>query len=210
MRFSIHGQEFEIKQPGLHNVLNTLAVIAMLHVMGYGLKEISQACAPFGGIERRFDLHLDMPDKSDEPNKSDKHPLVIDDYAHNPHKIAALMATMAGLSGSACYIFQPHGFGPLRLMLKEYAATFNSMLREGDRLFILPVYYTGGTAVRDISSGDLAKLCNASAPVDRDSLIETIGRLPAYASYVVLGGRDETLGELADSIARQVGSRIKA
>jgi len=198
-RFQIEGQDFEIAHPGLHNIYNALASIAVLRQLGYAPGNISQALAPFSGIERRFDVHLENNGR-----------MVIDDYAHNPHKIGALMDTVAGLSGSACYVFQPHGFGPLRLMLKEYAEVFNSRLRENDRLFILPVYFTGGTVSRDIGPEDLALLCRASTPDSRASLLAEINRPPRNDCYVVLGARDESLGVLASEIAGIVSDKETA
>jgi len=192
-RFRLDGQEFEIGQPGIHNVYNALAAISVLSSLGYGLQEAASALAGFSGIERRFDVHMAGEGR-----------MVVDDYAHNPHKIAALMDTIAALSESACYIFQPHGFGPLKLMLNEYAEVFNSRLRENDRLFILPVYYTGGTVKQDIGSGDLARLCRASAPEDRAALISEMENTPASDCYVVLGARDDSLGDLAEEIARKI------
>lgn len=188
--FTVNGQGFVITQPGLHNIYNALAAIAVLHIMGFELNRIADAIAPFSGIERRFDVHMDRDGQ-----------MVIDDYAHNPHKISALMHTIATLSDSACYIFQPHGFGPLKLMLKEYAETFSSQLRENDRLFILPVYYTGGTVKRSIGPEDLAELCGATALKSRDALISEIQNMPPYNCYAVLGARDDSLGSLADKIA---------
>jgi UDP-N-acetylmuramate--alanine ligase len=195
-RFHADGQEFRTNQPGLHNIYNSLAAISVLRLLGYGLKDIARAMAPFSGIERRFDVHMEKNGR-----------MVLDDYAHNPHKIGALMDTVAGLSESACYIFQPHGFGPLRLMLREYADVFISRLRQQDRLIILPVYYTGGTVKRGIGPEDLAGLCRASALEDRDSVLTEIRRTEPFDCYAVLGARDDSLGELADIISQIISSR---
>jgi UDP-N-acetylmuramate--alanine ligase len=99
--FQVYGQEFALSLPGRHNLYNALACISILSEWGIPLKEIAAVLPGFSGIERRFDIHL-----------NDGKQLVIDDYAHNPHKIRSLMQTMQGISGRVCYIFQPHGFGP--------------------------------------------------------------------------------------------------
>jgi UDP-N-acetylmuramate--alanine ligase len=196
-RFNLDGQDFEIGQPGRHNIYNSLAAISVLRILGYGLKSIAPAISGFNGIERRFDMHM----KNNEC-------MVIDDYAHNPHKLAALMDTIAGLCESACYVFQPHGFGPLRLMLNEYADVFNARLREQDRLFILPVYYSGGTAKRDIGPEDLAGLCRARALENRGLMIQEIEKMRPFGCYAVLGARDESLGDLAEEIADKISARV--
>jgi len=192
--FSVYGQEFILSLPGRHNLYNALACIAVLAEMGVSLQRIAPLLPEFSGIERRFDIHL-----------NDGKKLVIDDYAHNPHKIQSLMQTMQGMGKTICYIFQPHGFGPTRLMKDGYIRTFTEGLRGTDQLIVLPIYYAGGTAAQDISSEDLAAPIkaagkNALAVVDRDTVIK---ELDEYDAYVVFGARDDTLSDLAEGIAQK-------
>ncbi len=194
--FSIYGQNFILSLPGKHNLYNALACIALLAEIGIALKDIAAVLPEFSGIERRFDLHLN----------DGKH-LVIDDYAHNPHKIQSLMLTMQRISQKVCYIFQPHGFGPTRLMKDGYIRTFAEGLRDTDRLIVLPIYYAGGTAAQDISSEDIATPIKASgrnalAVVDRDVILKSLSE---YDAYVVFGARDDTLSDLAEGIAQKKG-----
>lgn len=193
--FSVYGEDFILSLPGRHNLYNALACIAVLAEMGIPLHKMTAPLREFSGIERRFDLHLN----------DGKH-LVIDDYAHNPHKILSLMQTMQGISEKVCYIFQPHGFGPTRLMKDGYIKTFNDGLRDTDRLIVLPIYYAGGTAAKDISSDDLAAPIKASgknaiAVMDRDTVFSVLGE---YNAYVVFGARDDTLAELAEEISEKL------
>jgi UDP-N-acetylmuramate--alanine ligase len=190
--FQVYGQEFALALPGRHNLYNALACIAVLAETGIALREIAAVLPDFSGIERRFDIHLD----------NGKY-LVIDDYAHNPHKIQSLMQTMQGISKKVCYIFQPHGFGPTRLMKDGYITTFIEGLRDTDRLMVLPIFYAGGTAAKDISSEDLAVPIKSSgkdvlAVIDRGSVFAALGD---YEAYVVFGARDDTLSDLAEEIA---------
>lgn len=160
--FMVNGRKFEVALPGKHNLYNALACIAFLSEMGVAGEKISGALREFSGIERRFDIHLNEGGY-----------LVVDDYAHNPHKIASLMATMKGISRSVCYVFQPHGYGPVRLMKEGYIATFSSSLRETDLLILLPIYYAGGTASEDVSSKDIAGAVRASGKTPSLSNTET-------------------------------------
>jgi len=194
--FHVYGQEFALALPGRHNLYNALACIALLAETGIALKDFATVLPEFEGIERRFDIHL-----------NDGKYLVIDDYAHNPHKIQSLMQTMQGITDKVCYIFQPHGFGPTRLMKEGYITTFIDGLRDADRLVVLPIYYAGGTAAQDISSDDLAAPVKASgrdacAVMDRDTVFEILGE---YDAYVVFGARDDSLSDLAREIAERVG-----
>jgi UDP-N-acetylmuramate--alanine ligase len=195
--FRVNGQRFALSLPGRHNLYNALACIAILSELGITLKEIAVVLPEFTGIERRFDVH---------PNKG-KH-LIIDDYAHNPHKIRSLMQTMQGISNRVCYIFQPHGYGPTRLMKDAYIKTFIDGMRDTDRLILLPIYYAGGTAAKDISSEDLAVPVrdsgrHAVALHDRKEVFDAWGE---YEAYVVFGARDDSLSTLAEEIAKRLNT----
>jgi UDP-N-acetylmuramate--alanine ligase len=193
--FSVRGQRFAVSLPGRHNLSNALACIALLSELGISLKEIAAVLPEFTGIERRFDLH---------PNKGNH--LVVDDYAHNPHKIGSLMQTMQRISSSVCYIFQPHGYGPVRLMKDGYIKTFLDGMRDADRLILLPIYYAGGTAEKDVSSEDLAAPVrdsgrHAVALHDRKDLL---AECEGCEAYVVFGARDDSLSDLAEEMAKRL------
>jgi UDP-N-acetylmuramate--alanine ligase len=190
--FRVNGTKFRISLPGKHNVYNALACIAFLSEMGMEAERISEVLREFSGIERRFDIHLDEGGY-----------LVVDDYAHNPHKIASLMQTMERTGMGVCYVFQPHGYGPARLMKEGYIATFSSYLRETDLLILLPIFYAGGTASKDISSRDIADRIkalgkNVEVVANRGDIIAMHGK---WESYVVFGARDDSLSDLAEEIA---------
>lgn len=191
--FTVGRTAFRLSVPGIHNIYNALSVIAVLSEMGLSPADIARPLEGFAGLERRFDVHLD-----------DGAGLVIDDYAHNPHKIGFLMETARGLAPSICYVFQPHGFAPTRLMKDDYIRTFSENLRDTDRLLLLPIFYAGGTVAKDISSEDLAagvRFFGRSAETvrTRRELLEQSGRCDAW---IVMGARDESLSVLAADLAR--------
>lgn len=190
--FRLRDVPFRLSLPGKHNLYNALSCIALLAEMGIELDDIAEALPDFSGLDRRFDIHL-----------ADEKHLVIDDYAHNPHKIAFLMETVNKIRDSVCYVFQPHGYGPTRLMKREYIETFTNNLRGEDHLILLPIYYAGGTSVMDIASEDLCdgiKAAGKSAEVlhNRSALIERLGE---WDNFVVFGARDESLADFAEEIA---------
>ncbi len=189
--FRVKGRQFEVSIPGMHNLYNALACIALLSELGVDGEKISEALPEFDGIERRFDIHL-----------NDGSHLVVDDYAHNPHKILSLMKTMKTLSDRICYIFQPHGYGPTRLMKDGYIRVFADNMGKDDQLVLLPIYYAGGTAAKDISSKDLADGVRAAGRravvLKRD---EFLGMPHEQSAYVVFGARDDTLSDFAEEIA---------
>ena len=193
--FSLNGTKFSLSLPGKYNLYNAVSCIAFLSETGVALKDIAEILHEFKGIERRFDIHLNTGRK-----------LVIDNYAHNPHKISSLMQTVKNLKENICYIFQPHGFAPTRMMKAEYIAAFSKNLRNFDHLILLPIYYAGGTTSKDISSHDLAegiKLNGKSVEVvERE---EVLKRLDEWDNYIIFGARDETLSDFAEKIAEILG-----
>jgi UDP-N-acetylmuramate--alanine ligase len=193
--FKLDNARFNLSMPGKHNLYNALACISVLSELRVPPASVADILPEFQGIERRFDIHLNNGNR-----------LAIDDYAHNPHKIEYLMRTMLRLSDRVCYIFQPHGFGPTRLMKDGYIDTFARNLRDTDHLILLPIYYPGGTVARDISSNDLAlgiKEHGRSVEVveKRGDVLE---KLNDYEAIVVFGARDETLSILAMDIAHMI------
>ncbi|MDA8088536.1 MAG: Mur ligase domain-containing protein [Nitrospiraceae bacterium] len=197
--FTVSGVRFKLALPGLYNVYNALASIAVVSGLGGTLEKIAQALPGFTGIERRFDIHLNA-----------RGMLVIDDFAHNPHKISSLMKAVQLIKEQTrvCYVFQPHGFGPVRMMKNEYIGAFSENLRGGDLLILLPIFYQGGTVNMDISSGDLARGINergksAIAVSGRQEVLRHAG---GRRCVVIMGARDETLSLLAAGIARRLSA----
>lgn len=193
--FSMEGVRFKLSVPGKYNLYNALACIALLRELGIRYEEIAGLLSGFAGIERRFDIYLD-----------DGNRLVIDDYAHNPHKLSSFMQAVRKVRGSICYIFQPHGFAPTRMMKREYIEAFAENLRPADHLILLPIYYAGGTVSKDISSQDLADGVLAlgksvEVVAGREFVLRRSGE---WNNYAVLGARDETLADFARSLAQKL------
>jgi UDP-N-acetylmuramate--alanine ligase len=193
--FSLHGIQYTLSLPGQYNLSNALSCIALLSEIGISLKDIAGILPSFAGLDRRFDIHLN----------TGKH-LIVDDYAHNPHKISSLMASLKAFRHRICYIFQPHGFGPTRFMKHEYIDVFARNLRDEDHLVLLPIYDAGGTARRDISSEDLSNAIR-EAGKSVEVLHERpllLNRVNEWDTYIVFGARDETLADFVKEIAQRV------
>src|ERR1700744_4108979 len=130
--------------PGRHNIANALAALAAVEAVGVPLDEAVKALSRFSGIKRRLDVVGTANGVT-----------VIDDFAHNPDKIAATLATLHDFPGRLLILFQPHGFGPLKKMRGEFVDAFARDLAKDDVLVMPePVYY-GGTADRSVSSSDI-------------------------------------------------------
>ena len=191
----INGTPCRLRVPGWHNASNAATAIAACRVLGISAEHGAAALADFSGISRR----LDMVGKANGVT-------VIDDFAHNPDKIAATLATLHAQPGRVLAVFQPHGFGPTRFLKDELIAAFVEGMTEDDLVILSEIFYAGGTAHRDISSGDLvAEIskagCRAEYIPNREAII---GRLIAEARagdrIVIMGARDDTLTAFAKAI----------
>ena len=135
---------------------------------------------------------------------------MIDDFAHNPDKIAATLATLHAFPGRLLVMFQPHGFRPLTQMKNELIACFAEGLNQGDVLVMPePVYY-GGTTERKVTSGDIvsgvtARGREAFAFPDRAACGDKIIALARPGDrIVIMGARDDTLSEFAAELLKRL------
>ena len=197
--FSVNGVRFTARLPGKYNVYNALACIATLAEFGIPLQECVKPLEAFRGIERRFDVHVD-----------DGKSFVMDDYAHNPHKIASMMQMASKIRESITYVYQPHGFAPTRMMKTEYIESFTKNLRASDRLMLLPIFYVGGTVAKDISSKDLADGVTAGGKRAEVATRESVlAKVKPGDSCIVFGARDESLSDFAAAIARKIKETVR-
>jgi UDP-N-acetylmuramate--alanine ligase len=190
--------------PGAHNVANALAAIGAVRAIGVPLAQAVAALETFAGIRRRMEVVGTANDVT-----------VIDDFAHNPDKIAATLKTLHAFDGRLLILFQPHGFGPLKLMKHEFIDGFAGLLREDDVLLMPePVYY-GGTTDRSVGSEDIASGVRAAgraaeALPTRDACGDRLVELARPGDrIIVMGARDDTLSvfaaELLDRMRASAG-----
>jgi UDP-N-acetylmuramate--alanine ligase len=131
---------------------------------------------------------------------------IIDDFAHNPDKIAATLDTLHAFPGRLLLMFQPHGYGPLRLMKDAFVEVFAERMQPTDVLLMPePVYY-GGTTDRSVSSRDITEALaahgrNAAALADRAACGARLVELAAPGDrIVIMGARDDTLSQFAAEV----------
>ena len=188
------GEEAEVllKVPGLHNVANALAALGAARACGLGLAEAAAHLGDFSGIRRRLELV-----------GTARGVTIIDDFAHNPDKIAATLQTLHAFPGRLLVMFQPHGYGPMRLMRTELAVCFAEGLGPDDVLLMPEPVYFGGTTDRSVGSreiaGDIARAGrHAHALADRPACGDRLVELArAGDRVVVMGARDDSLSVFA-------------
>ena len=195
--------DVELSTPGAHNVANALAAIGAVRALGVSTAEAVEALKTFAGIRRRMEVVGTAGGVT-----------VIDDFAHNPDKIAATLKTLHAFDGRLLILFQPHGFGPLKLMKDEFIDGFAGLLRPDDVLLMPePVYY-GGTTDRSVSSEDITSGLRAAgrqaqALPDRAACGERLLALARPGDrIVVMGARDDTLSTFAGALLEQLSEKL--
>jgi UDP-N-acetylmuramate--alanine ligase len=195
--FFVGGVRFRLRVPGLHNLQNALAAIAVGRALDVPLQASSKGLAAFRGVKRRLDVVGRRGGI-----------VVVDDFGHNPDKIAASIAALRPMGRRLIIVFQPHGYGPTRFLLDELARCFSLQLTTDDVLVCLKIYDAGGTADRSISSNDLLERVSGPRCVSAPERHEALAYLKQHARpgdvIAVMGARDDTLGTFARSILRKL------
>jgi UDP-N-acetylmuramate--alanine ligase len=185
----------QLQVPGRHNAANALAALAAARAAGVPLAQGAQALAGFTGLRRRFDVVGTRGGVS-----------VIDDFAHNPDKIGATLKTLHAFPGRLLLFFQPHGYGPLKVMGDELVETFAGAMGEQDVLLMPDPVYFGGTVDRTVTSADvIAAVAAAGRKAEHHADRADCGRRLAELArpgdrIVIMGARDDTLSAFAQDV----------
>lgn len=185
--------------PGRHNAANALAAIATVRQVGVGLGEAAAALAEFQGLRRRFDVVGTRNGIT-----------VIDDFGHNPDKIAATLRTLHAFPGRLLVLFQPHGYGPLAKMRDELVACFAGNLAPEDVLILCDPAYFGGTVERRVGSADIVQGVIAAGATaeyvpDRAAAGDRLRALARSGDrIVIMGARDDTLSTFAADLLERL------
>ena len=193
--------EVKLRVPGRHNASNALAAIAAARALGVPVADAAAALGRFEGLRRRLETVGETGGVR-----------VIDDFAHNPDKIAATLATLRAHPGRLLIMFQPHGYGPLSKMGEQLADAFVAGMAPGDRLYLPDPVYQGGTVERTRGSDWLAEQLKERGR-DAVHIAEraTIGNAlvdeaKAGDRILVMGARDDTLIDFARELVERLGS----
>jgi UDP-N-acetylmuramate--alanine ligase len=194
--------QVQLAVPGRHNASNALAAIAATRALGVPVADAAAALGRFEGLRRRLETVGEGAGVT-----------VIDDFAHNPDKIAASLATLRAHPGRLLIMFQPHGFGPLTKMGDELAEAFGEGMAPDDRLYLPDPVYQGGTVERTRGSDWLAGRVKKrereavhipERPLIGDALIE---ESRPGDRILIMGARDDTLIDFARDLVERLAGR---
>jgi len=135
--------EFRLHVPGVHNVLNATAAIAVGIGLDIDVEQIRAALESFRGVDRRFQLRGQAAGVS-----------VIDDYGHHPTEVRATLAAARQCGFRKVHVvFQPHRYSRTQLLMEEFAHAF----QDADTLFILDIYAASEAPIAGITGEALAR-----------------------------------------------------
>lgn len=170
--------EVTLNRPGTHNVLNSLAAIAVASELGVADAAIQSALAQFGGIDRRLQCNGDVATVHGRVT-------LIDDYGHHPTELAAtLEAIRQGWPGRRIVLaFQPHRYTRTRDLLDDFARVLAGV----DALLVTEVYAAGEAP---IAGADGKAICRAVRSHGRVEpvFVEKLEELPEALSRIVRDG----------------------
>lgn len=138
--------DIELGLPGIHNAENALACIAFCLFLGLSEAEIRHGLKTFKGVKRRFEYQIKTPQL-----------VYIDDYAHHPTEIKALVDSVKLLYPTLPItgVFQPHLFSRTRDFMDGFAHELSQL----DELILLPIYPAREEAIPGITSDALLEMC---------------------------------------------------
>ena len=136
--FEIRGHRMKIRLPGLHNIYNASAAVALCATLGLPMKTVASALEEFRGVRRRIDYRGEAGGRK-----------VYEDYAHHPTEIRAVIGSLREIYPAArlVVVFQPHRYTRLAKMKEKLALSLSG----GDLVVITEVYPAGEKPIEGIS-----------------------------------------------------------
>jgi len=181
-------KNIQINLPGKHNVLNTVAALAMADSYGLSLNSIAKALLNFKGIKRRFSYKINSTDL-----------VLIDDYAHHPTEINAVVESVKEMypNESVLAVFQPH----LYSRTNDFADDFALSLSKFDKLILLDIYPARELPIEGVTSQWLLNKIDLRDKKlsSKENLIQNI--IKSQAKIIVIIGAGD-IGELVDPIKK--------
>lgn len=190
--------------PGIHNVRNALAAVAIATVVGVSDEAIVRGLSEFRGVGRRFTQYGEIPVRAADGNVIG-HYRLIDDYGHHPHEMAATLAAVRGAWPEKRVIvaFQPHRYTRTR----DCFDMFVDVLKDIDGLVLADVYPAGEAPIEGADSEHLAAAIAAKGfhrpvVVPVENVADAIGAMVRDGDVVITMGAG-SIGRVAPAIAEQ-------
>jgi UDP-N-acetylmuramate--alanine ligase len=183
--------------PGRHNVLNSLAAIAVGLDLEVPFERIRSALAGFAGVQRRFQIRGEAQGV-----------LVVDDYGHHPAEIrATLAAAKAGFDRRVITLFQPHRYSRTHHLRKEFLTAFY----QSDLLIVMDIYPAGEAPIPGVHARELAEGIAAHGhreviymDGDRDGIVQYLSETTRPGDLVLTLGAGD-VGHVGEEFLARIG-----
>ncbi len=177
--------EISLRLPGLHNVRNALAAIAIAGELQVSDQAVVHALAKFEGIDRRFQIYGEIRTKAGKI-------MLVDDYGHHPTELkATLAAARAGWPQKRIVLaFQPHRYTRTRDLLDDFA----TVLSDADVLILLEVYAAGEDPIAGAGGRAIARAVRSRGGVEPVFIESTDELLPVLEGLLTDGDLLLTMG----------------
>jgi UDP-N-acetylmuramate--alanine ligase len=202
IEFSGFGMEYDLYEmgffsarmrlsvPGIHNVTNSLAAIAVMIQLGLDLDEIREHLAKFRGARRRLEVKWQSPEM-----------MIVDDYAHHPTEVRASLRALSGMHKHVTAVFQPHRFSRTKYFFKEFATAFE----DADEIVLTDIYSAGEANPDNIQVASICdEIVRAGGPpvrvLHKQEIVEYLAHRPKHDGIVAFLGAGD-IGETADEFA---------
>lgn len=198
MRFTLHWKgesipNLRLNVAGRHNLENALAAAAICLSAGIGPELIRKALRLYEGVYRRFDYRIDRPDL-----------VYIDDYAHHPEEIEALINAVRELypGRQITGIFQPHLYSRTR----DFADGFARSLDMLDEPILMDIYPARETPIPDVDSGMIIRRMQSPRKklMTRSDILQHLEERPPDVLLTIgAGDIDRLTGEIEKILAKE-------
>jgi UDP-N-acetylmuramate--alanine ligase len=187
---------FELSVPGVHNINNSLAAIAVARELDIDIETIRKGIKEFSGVQRRFQIKGEVNGIT-----------VVDDYGHHPTEIKATLAAAAsGMDRRVVVVFQPHRYSRTQHLLEDFFTSFN----QADTLIMMDIYAAGEKPIPGVSGQALYEGIkkyghkDVTLIADRDAVLDHVVKTVKTGDLVITLGAGDVW-----KIGEQLVERLK-
>jgi len=188
-----------LEVPGIHNVVNSLAAVALGEALGIAFRITQEVLAEYRGAKRRFQIHGE-----------EKGVMVVEDYGHHPTEIRATLRAARGWAGRRVRcLFQPHRYSRTHYLMDRFASAF----ADAEELVLLPIYAaseepiagtTDDALVRSFSAAERKKVKQCNGPSEAMEYLEKSSKPGDLVIFLGAG----SVGQLAGKFLRRLSRGI--
>ena len=195
----LYTAHMKLSVPGRHNIANALATLSILLHLGFDLDLVRDALATFKGTKRRMELKGQTPQF-----------LVLDDYAHHPTEVKAVLRALHEAGKYVRVIFQPHRYSRTKNLYREFAHAFD----DAEEVVLTDIYSAGeanpeGVNVELVYQEILKTGHKHVSVVPRDKILSFLAEHPLKDGVMIFMGAGD-IGEIASEFVNHLDTCASA